>query len=191
MKGIEETRGDLAGAGRRFGIVASRFNRRIGKALIAGAADCLLRHGVAAADVLLVTVPGAWEIPQALAAMAAQAAAGAPAVPGASPAPAAPAAPADGTAASAPPRVGRLDGLIALGVVIRGETPHFDHLARECTAGIARVAERHGLPVAYGVLTCDTTKQAEERAGGKAGNKGWEAALAALEMANLCARLRA
>jgi 6,7-dimethyl-8-ribityllumazine synthase len=163
MNGIEETRGDLAGAGRRFGIVASRFNRRIGEALIAGAADCLRRHGVAAGDVLLVTVPGAWEIPQALAALAAATGLGGP---------------------------GRLDALIALGVVIRGETPHFDYLARECTAGIARAAERHGLPVAYGVLTCDTTEQAEERAGGKAGNKGWEAAQAALEMADLFARLR-
>jgi 6,7-dimethyl-8-ribityllumazine synthase len=75
--------------------------------------------------------------------------------------------------------------------VIRGETPHFDYLARECTAGIARAGERHGLPVAYGVLTCDSTEQARERAGGKAGNKGWEAALAALEMADLFARLKA
>jgi 6,7-dimethyl-8-ribityllumazine synthase len=161
MNGIGETRGDLAGAGRRFGIVASRFNQRIGEALIAGAADCLRRHGVAADDVLLVTVPGAWEIPQALAALA-QTAEG----------------------------VRKLDAVIALGVVIRGETPHFDYLARECTAGIARAGERLGVPVAYGVLTCDTAEQAEERAGGKAGNKGWEAALAALEMADLYARLR-
>ena len=159
--GIGETRGDLAGAGRRFGIVASRFNQRIGEALIAGAADCLRRHGVAADDVLLVTVPGAWEIPQALAALG-QTAEG----------------------------VRKLDAIIALGVVIRGETPHFDYLARECTAGIARAGERLGVPVAYGVLTCDTAEQAEERAGGKAGNKGWEAALAALEMADLFARLR-
>jgi 6,7-dimethyl-8-ribityllumazine synthase len=181
MNVIEETRGDLAGAGRRFGIVASRFNQRIGKALVAGASDCLLRHGVAAADVLLVTVPGAWEIPQALAALAAaQGTGGQEAAVQAT----------GGPETAASPR-GRLDGLIALGVVIRGETPHFDFLARECTAGIARAAERHGLPVAYGVLTCDTTEQAEERAGGKAGNKGWEAALAALEMADLFARLRA
>lgn len=165
--GIGETRGDLAGAGRRFGIVASRFNQRIGEALIAGAADCLRRHGVAADDVLLVTVPGAWEIPQALAAMA----------PGAHP-------------PGGPGGLGKLDAIIALGVVIRGETPHFDYLARECTAGIARAGERLGVPVAYGVLTCDTAEQAEERAGGKAGNKGWEAALAALEMADLYARLR-
>jgi 6,7-dimethyl-8-ribityllumazine synthase len=169
MNGIGETRGDLAGAGRRFGIVASRFNNPIGEALIAGAADCLRRHGVAADDVVLVTVPGAWEIPQALAAIGESI---------------------RGTPARSPGRVGRLDAIIALGVVIRGETPHFDYLARECTAGIARAGERLGLPVTYGVLTCDTEEQAEERAGGKAGNKGWEAALAALEMADLFARLR-
>lgn len=175
MNGIVETRGDLAGAGRRFGIVASRFNQSIGEALIAGAADCLHRHGVAADDVLLVTVPGAWEIPQALAALALMD----------------PIDPIDPIDPMSPRRgIGRLDAIIALGVVIRGETPHFEYLARECTAGIARAGERLGLPVAYGVLTCDTTEQAEERAGGKAGNKGWEAALAALEMADLYARLR-
>ena len=163
MNGIEETRGDLAGGGRRFGIVASRFNYRIGEALITGAIDCLRRHGVAPGDVHLITVPGAWEIPQALAAL---------------------------TAVTASGRAEKLDALIALGVVIRGETPHFDHLVRECTAGIARAGERSGLPVAYGVLACDTTEQARERAGGKSGNKGWEAALAALEMADLWARLR-
>jgi 6,7-dimethyl-8-ribityllumazine synthase len=165
MNGIAETRGDLAGAGRRFGIVASRFNQSIGEALIAGAADCLRRHGVGEDDMLLVTVPGAWEIPQALAALAPR-------------------------ASTSLGGLGRLDAIVALGVVIRGETPHFEYLARECTAGIARASERLGLPVAYGVLTCDTTEQAEERAGGRAGNKGWEAALAALEMADLYARLR-
>ena len=182
MNGIGETRGDLAGAGRRFGIVASRFNQPIGEALIAGAADCLQRHGVAPDDVLLVTVPGAWEIPQALAALgpSIQAARSIQATP-------------SGKATPSPEMahaLGRLDAIIALGVVIRGETPHFDYLSRECTAGIARAGERLGLPVAYGVLTCDTAEQAVERAGGKAGNKGWEAALAALEMADLVARLR-
>lgn len=160
MNGIDETRGDLLGAGRRFGIVASRFNHPIGEALVAGAVECLRRHGAAPADLLLVSVPGAWEIPPALGALVSS------------------------------PASGRLDAVIALGVIIRGETPHFEYLAREVTAGIARAGERHGLPVAYGVLTCDTWEQAEERAGGKAGNKGGEAALAALEMADLFARLR-
>jgi 6,7-dimethyl-8-ribityllumazine synthase len=86
---------------------------------------------------------------------------------------------------------GKLDGLIALGVVIRGETPHFDFICTECSRGVAAVTERHRIPVGFGVLTCETSEQAQERAGGKAGNKGWEAAQAALEMADLFARLRA
>jgi len=86
---------------------------------------------------------------------------------------------------------GRCHALVALGVVLRGETPHFDYICGECSRGIARVTERHGIPVAFGVLTCDTVEQAAARAGGKAGNKGWEAALAALEMADLRARLTA
>jgi 6,7-dimethyl-8-ribityllumazine synthase len=162
---IRDTRGEMTGAGRRFGIVASRFNSRLGDLLVAGAVDCLRRHGVAAADIHLVSVPGAWEIPQALEELAA--------------------AGGEGGGGSA-----KLDGLVAIGVVIRGETPHFDYLCAQATRGIAGVAERHRVPVGYGLLTCDSSEQAAERAGGKAGNKGWEAALAALEMADLFARLR-
>jgi len=147
----------MSGAGRRFGIVASRFNSRLGDLLVAGAVDCLRRHGVAAGDLHLVSVPGAWEIPQALEELAV---------------------------------LGRVDALVAIGVVIRGETPHFDYLCAQATRGIAAVGERHRLPVGYGLLTCDSSEQAAERAGGKAGNKGWEAALAALEMADLFAQLR-
>jgi 6,7-dimethyl-8-ribityllumazine synthase len=154
---IRETRGSLNGAGRRFGIVAARFNSRLGDLLVAGAVDCLRRHGVEAADLHLVFVPGAWEIPQALEELAV---------------------------------AGGIDGLVAVGVVIRGETPHFDYLCAEASRGIAGVARRHRLPVGFGLLTCETSEQAQERAGGKAGNKGWEAALAALEMADLFARLR-
>ena len=161
MNEIRETRGEMTGAGRRFAIVASRFNSRLGDLLVAGAVDCLRRHGVAAADVHLVSVPGAWEIPQALEELAA----------------------AQGE--------DRVDGLVAIGVVIRGETPHFDYICAQASRGIAGVAERHRVPVGFGLLTCDTSEQAAERAGGKAGNKGWEAALAALEMADLFARLRA
>jgi 6,7-dimethyl-8-ribityllumazine synthase len=87
-------------------------------------------------------------------------------------------------------RAGEVDALIALGVVIRGETPHFDVIAEAAARGIARAGRDHRLPVGFGLLTCDTSQQAEERAGGKAGDKGWEAALAALEMADLYARLR-
>ena len=157
MNEIRETSGSLQGAGRRFGVVASRFNGRLVESLVAGAVDCLVRHGVEGSAIHLVRVPGAWEIPQALEALAA---------------------------------AGEVDALIALGVVIRGEPPHFDYICAECSRGVAAVGARHRLPVAFGVLTCDTTDQAAERAGGKAGNKGWEAAQAALEMADLLARLR-
>lgn len=161
MNEIQETRGALNGAGRRFGIVASRFNSRLGDLLVAGAVDCLRRHGVAPEGIHLASVPGAWEIPQALEELAV-----------------------------AGKMAGKIEGLVAIGVVIRGETPHFDYLCAQATRGIAAVAERHRIPVGYGLLTCDSSEQAAERCGGKAGNKGWEAALAALEMADLFARLR-
>jgi 6,7-dimethyl-8-ribityllumazine synthase len=163
MNDITEISGTLQGAGRRFGIVAARFNSRLVDLLVGGAVDCLVRHGVAAADLTVARVPGAWEIPAALEELA--------------------------LSNSSSPG-GRFDGLVALGVVIRGETPHFDYVCAQCSRGVAAVGERHRLPVGFGVLTCDTSQQAEERAGGKAGNKGWEAALAALEMADLFARLR-
>jgi 6,7-dimethyl-8-ribityllumazine synthase len=158
MEQNREITGSLNGAGRRFAVVAARFNSRIGDQLVAGAIECLRRHGVEPGDILLVRVPGAWEIPQAAEEIAA---------------------------------AGKVDALVALGVVIRGETPHFDYICSACSQGLARVGERHRLPVGFGVLTCDTSEQAQERAGGKAGNKGWEAAIAALEMADLFARLRA
>jgi 6,7-dimethyl-8-ribityllumazine synthase len=83
----------------------------------------------------------------------------------------------------------RYDALIALGAVIRGQTPHFDYVAGECAGGIARIALESGVPIAFGVLTTDTAEQAVDRAGGKAGNKGADAALVAVEMANLLRRL--
>lgn len=154
---MQETEGRLTGAGRRFGIVASRFNGGLVSGLLAGALDCLVRHGVDREDIQVVRVPGAWEIPQALEELA---------------------------------QAGTYQALIALGVVIRGETAHFEIVCREAARGTAAVAERHRIPVALGVLSCESSEQAADRAGGKAGNKGWEAALAALEMADLFARLR-
>lgn len=153
----QEIAGHLDGAGRRFGIVASRFNGRVVDALLEAAIDALTRHHVAGEDILVVRVPGAWEIPHALGELA---------------------------------RHGDRHALIALGAVIRGETDHYDHICAEASRGIARVSEESGLPVAFGLLTCETSEQAWERAGGKAGNKGWEAAMAALEMADLTARMR-
>jgi len=83
----------------------------------------------------------------------------------------------------------RYEALIALGAVIRGQTPHFEYVAAECAGGIARIALETGVPIAFGVLTTDTAEQAADRAGGKAGNKGADAALVAIEMANLLRRL--
>ncbi|HEY7530282.1 MAG TPA: 6,7-dimethyl-8-ribityllumazine synthase [Gemmatimonadota bacterium] len=80
---------------------------------------------------------------------------------------------------------GRAEAVVGLGAVIRGETPHFDHVCRAVTDGLARLAYESGRPVGFGVLTADTLDQARARAGGSRGNKGWEAALAALEMAGL------
>jgi 6,7-dimethyl-8-ribityllumazine synthase len=94
-------------------------------------------------------------------------------------------------AAAAAAETGRYSCLVALGAVIRGETPHFDYVAGEATRGLSAVAVRHGLPVGFGVLTVDTLQQAVDRAGGSAGNKGHEAAAAALQSADALAQLRA
>jgi len=83
----------------------------------------------------------------------------------------------------------KYDAIICLGAVIRGNTPHFEYISAEVTKGIAQVSLQFGLPVAYGVITPDTLEQALERAGSKSGNKGWDAALSAIEMADLFAKL--
>ncbi|MCH9648060.1 MAG: 6,7-dimethyl-8-ribityllumazine synthase [Deltaproteobacteria bacterium] len=87
-------------------------------------------------------------------------------------------------------RSGKFDLLVALGAVVRGETPHFDYVCGETSSGIARVSLQNRLPIGFGLLTCENSEQGRQRSGGKAGNKGWEAAAAALEMADLLQRLR-
>ena len=150
--------GDLTGSGRRFAIAATRFNGAIVEQLVAGALDCLIRHGVKDCVITVVRVPGAWELPLVAKALAESRA---------------------------------YDAVIALGCVIRGETPHFDYVAGECASGLSRIALETGVPIAFGVLTTNTVEQAVDRAGGKAGNKGADAALTALETANLLRRLEA
>jgi len=88
-------------------------------------------------------------------------------------------------AASRLAKSGKFDAIVCLGAVVRGDTPHFDYVAAESAKGIARLGLEHKIPVIYGVITADTLEQAIERAGTKAGNKGWDAALAAIEMVNL------
>ncbi len=153
---MAEFTGEPRGTGRRFAVVASRFNENITQALADGALDALVRHGAAAGDVDMVWVPGAWELPVAARVLLA---------------------------------TERYDALVAVGAVIRGETPHFDYVAGEAVRGLADAGAEFGTPVALGLLTCDTVEQATARAGGAHGNKGWDAALAAMEMADLLDRL--
>jgi 6,7-dimethyl-8-ribityllumazine synthase len=153
---VTEFSGRPHAAGRRVAIVVSRFNDLVTERLLAGARSCLLDHGVAADDIDVAWVPGAWELSLAARRLV------------------------DGRGAAA---------VIALGCVIRGDTPHFDFVAGAAATGLNAVAAETGVPVAFGVLTTDTMEQALARAGGKAGNKGWEAALSVLEMMDLLRQL--
>ena len=153
---IKTFEGDFNARGLRFGIVASRFNDFIVDRLLDAAVSTLLKHGIAAADIEVVRVPGAFETPLAIKKMAASR---------------------------------RYNALIALGCVIRGATPHFDHVAREASHGIAEASSSHDIPIGFGILTVDTIEQAIERAGTKAGNKGADAALAAIQMATVLRQL--
>ena len=152
-------------------LVASRFNEEIVNRLVEGAAATLVVRGADINKIDLVPVPGAFELP---------------------------------CAARLCMETGRYDAVIALGCVIRGETPHFDYVANECARGLATLAREENTPVLFGVLTTDTREQAERRSalledwatpmpkivnGKKCGNKGAEAAVAALEMIEICADL--
>jgi len=147
---VQVFEGRLDATGLRFGIVASRFNDFIVDRLLAGAVDALVKHGANPAEIEVVRVPGAFELPLALKKLAGSR---------------------------------RFDALIALGCVIRGATPHFDYVAGEATRGISQASLGHDIPVGFGLLTVDTIEQAIERAGTKAGNKGVDAAISAIEMA--------
>lgn len=149
MKVLE---GKLIGGSEKIAIVAARFNEFIVSKLISGAEDTLLRHGVAADNITLAWVPGAFEIP-VLAQKLAQS--------------------------------GKYDAVICLGAIIRGSTSHYDYVCAEVSKGIAQVGIQTGVPCLFGVLTTDNIEQAIERAGTKAGNKGADCALGALEMIDL------
>jgi 6,7-dimethyl-8-ribityllumazine synthase len=148
--------GMLNGAGKRFGIVVSRFNELISRKLLEGALDCLIRHNTDKDLITVVWVPGAFEIPLIAQKLA---------------------------------RSKQYDAVICIGAVIRGSTPHFDYVAAEVSKGVAAVGLEENVPVIFGVLTTDNIEQAVERAGTKAGNKGWDAALGAIEMADLFSKL--
>lgn len=142
----------LLAQGRRFALVASRFNDFITDRLVSGAIDALVRSGANDSDIDIVKVPGAFEIPLVAKKMS---------------------------------QKGSYDAIICLGAVIRGATPHFEYVSAEVTKGVAQVSLEAVMPVILGVVTTDSIEQAIERAGTKAGNKGWQAAIAAIEMANL------
>lgn len=149
--------GNLIASGMKVGIVASRFNDFIVGKLIEGAEDALLRHGVAAENISLVRVPGAFEIP---------------------------------AAAKLLVNTQRFDAIICLGAVIRGATTHYDYVCSEVSKGIAHLSMETDTPVLFGVVTTENIEQAIERAGTKAGNKGYDTALAAIEMVNLSTALK-
>jgi 6,7-dimethyl-8-ribityllumazine synthase len=142
----------LVAEGKRFGIIASRFNDFITDKLVGGALDALTRSGATDADIDVVKVPGAFEIPMLAQRMA---------------------------------RSKKYDAIICLGAVIRGATSHYDYVCAEASKGIAQASMETGIPVIFGIVTTDTIEQAIERAGTKSGNKGWDSAVAAIEMANL------
>jgi 6,7-dimethyl-8-ribityllumazine synthase len=153
---IRMLEGDFNARGLRFGIVASRFNDFIVDRLLDAAVSTLLKHGVAAGDIEVVRVPGAFETPLAMKKLATSR---------------------------------RFQALIALGCVIRGGTPHFEYVAGEATRGVGHVSLNEEIPIGFGILTVDTIEQAIERAGTKAGNKGADAALAAIQMATVLRQL--
>lgn len=140
----------------RLGVVVSRFNNEVTGKLLEGAMEAAARSGIERGSVVVVSVPGAFEIPGAALKLASS---------------------------------GKVDAIACLGAVVRGETPHFDYVCSAAQQGILQVGLRSGIPVTFGVLTTDDVAQATERAGGIWGNKGFEAAMDALEMADLYGKI--
>ncbi len=150
--------GKFDARGKKIVIVGSRFNDFFTSELMAGALDCLHRHGVQDDHIDTAWVPGGFEIP---------------------------------IAAKRFVQSERYAAVICVGCIIQGDTPHFHYVSSEVTKGIAQVALESDIPVVYGIVTAETLDQAIERSGTKAGNKGFDAALTALEMIDLCAEIDA
>jgi 6,7-dimethyl-8-ribityllumazine synthase len=148
---------ETSAEGLRFAVVASKYNEEISVRLRQGALDGLLSQKVLEKNILIIQVPGAFELPQVARKIAERR---------------------------------EFDAIICVGTVLRGETLHFELISEECAAGIQRVAADFGIPVTFGVITADTTEQAIERSGSNSNNKGWEAALAAVELAKLYKELQ-
>lgn len=157
IRDIRTIEGDFSSPNANFALIVARFNGFIVDSLLAGAIDALRRHGVPDANLTIIKVPGAFELPLVAKRVA---------------------------------ETGKYDAIIALGAVIRGSTPHFDYVAGECAKGLGQVGMNQDLPVVFGVLTTDSIEQAIERAGTKAGNKGADAAMTALELCSLLRKLQ-
>ena len=153
---VREIEGNFGPVTARFAILVARFNSAIVEGLLDGAIDTLRRHGVSEDNIVVVRVPGAYELPVVAKKVAAR---------------------------------DDIDAVIALGAVIRGATPHFDFVAGQGAAGLSTGALDSGKPVGFGVLTTDTIEQAVERAGTKAGTKGADVAMTALEMVSVLRQL--
>lgn len=153
----KEIRAAATAEGLQFAVVVSRFNSFITDRLLAGAVDALEASGAETKNIVVVHVPGSFEIPLIAKKLA---------------------------------EGGRVDAVIAIGCILRGETAHFDYVASEVSRGVQLAQLDTGVPVIFCVLTCDTLEQAIDRAGLKSGNKGYDAGLAAIEMANLSKQLR-
>jgi 6,7-dimethyl-8-ribityllumazine synthase len=153
---VKEIKGQLAAGKHNFGIVVSRFNEFITSKLLAGAIDCLQRHGASDGQITVVWVPGTIEITPAAKKMT---------------------------------QGGKYSAILCLGAVIRGQTSHYDYVCQQISRGVGAINYDTGVPTIFGVLTCETIEQAIERAGSKQGNAGAGAAMAAIEMADVMAKL--
>jgi len=153
---VRTLEGETRAQGRRVAIVAARFNDFIVASLLKGALSAWTQSGGSDEQLLVVRVPGAFELPLAAKKLAAS---------------------------------GRYEAIVALGCIIRGDTPHFDYVAGECARGLQLASLETGVPIAFGVLTVNEVEQALERSASGAGNKGAEALHTALEMASLLSRV--
>ena len=152
---MDQIQGSLCGKGRKIGIIVSRWNELVTKQLLEGALDQLKLCGDP--EVLVVHVPGTWELPFAAQVMV---------------------------------KEGVVEGIVALGCILQGATPHAQMLASDVSSALMTLQNETGVPIGWGVLTPETQEQAYERAGLKLGNKGREAAMACLEMVSLVEQLK-
>ena len=148
--------GTQSAKGLRFAVVVSKYTDFVTDRLQSGALAALAAAGADSADITIMRVPGAFEIP---------------------------------SAARHAARTGRFDAIVCLGCLIRGATPHFEYISSAVSLGLTDASGATGVPMAFGVLTTNSVEEALERAGEGSGNKGWEAAAAAVEMATLLAKI--